>query len=828
MQLLSGDARRAVFSPLDDGALRSEAVVRRVGSAIALGLLGDGEQLPSETDLAPMLNVSTVTLRDALAELRKLGLVETRRGRGGGSFVRSRDDALAQLADARLAELGTTGPARARRRARRRGGGRCPAGGAAGVAARDRPAARHRRPPGPRRVGHRPAPDRRPVLRRGRRLRPVGAADDAGDGSARGAGPAAVAPGVEPGLLREMVAEPSRRHRRDRGARRRPRPGADRASTSTPAPCGRSSCACAAARPPPTWRPGPPQEAARWTGSRVAGVVAAVTDVVERVFTTVADVHAAAARRLLPGLSEGPAAGLDGRRGRPARPAGPARRRPRPDRRARGRRTTSAAPVLVAGRPRTAGGCGSSIPTCARPASGFYDYTATDWFDVPRRTGLRHVVGPYVDVHGTGRYLLTLTGPVLAAGEFLGVVGADVPVSRFETHLLEVLGAVDGAVLPAQRRGPGGPLDLAAVAGRCAAALAGRTSPAPASPARRHPVAALPGRPHGPAAERLSRTVPGAIVGALDPIDLWVYRFRPVACDRRHTGGHPRPASALADRRRSPVTSPTPAPSPPTTNSWPPWATPASSNAAWACGPTWPWASPTSRRWSASTPSWPSASRSAGPRRSGGSSSSAAASSWSRWSSARSSRSTRWPAGSIRGRGGSGTAGTPGSSPGSTSGPSSSRSPRSPSSVAGSSPPCSASRPHPASCWLTAVGLLVVAFLINVVGTRALARVAKIGLAAELIGVVVLGLYLLLFQREQPFSVFFDSMGAGGDQAYFVTFLAAALSGPLPLLRLRGVRRRGRGGVRPDPPDPEGDDPDHRRRRGVGPAVLRRVRARRP
>ncbi len=81
-----------------------------------------------------------------------------------------------------------------------------------------------------------------------------------------------------------------------------------------------------------------------------------------------------------------------------------------------------------------------------RPSSlGFYDYTSTEWFDVPRRTGRRHVVGPYVDVHGTGRYLFTLTAPVLAGGEFLGVVGADVPVSRFEAHLLGVL---DAAVPP--------------------------------------------------------------------------------------------------------------------------------------------------------------------------------------------------------------------------------------------------------------------------------------------------------------------------------------------------------------------------------------------
>lgn len=76
-----------------------------------------------------------------------------------------------------------------------------------------------------------------------------------------------------------------------------------------------------------------------------------------------------------------------------------------------------------------------------RPTSlAYYDYTSAEWFDVPRRTGRRHVVGPYVDVHGTGRYLLTLTEPVLVDGAFAGVAGADVPVRRFEAHLLRVLG----------------------------------------------------------------------------------------------------------------------------------------------------------------------------------------------------------------------------------------------------------------------------------------------------------------------------------------------------------------------------------------------------
>jgi amino acid transporter len=78
---------------------------------------------------------------------------------------------------------------------------------------------------------------------------------------------------------------------------------------------------------------------------------------------------------------------------------------------------------------------------------------------------------------------------------------------------------------------------------------------------------------------------------------------------------------------------------------------------------------------------------------------------------------------------------------------------------------------------LTVTALLGIALAINYSGTRNLARIARIGLFAELIGVVALGLYLLLFRREQPFSVFFDSLGAGGGDGYVATFLAASLSG---------------------------------------------------
>ena len=69
----------------------------------------------------------------------------------------------------------------------------------------------------------------------------------------------------------------------------------------------------------------------------------------------------------------------------------------------------------------------------------FYDYTAAEWFVLPQQTGMRHVAGPYVDVHGTDRYLLTFTEPIVADGTFLGVAGADVPVTRFETLVLQGL-----------------------------------------------------------------------------------------------------------------------------------------------------------------------------------------------------------------------------------------------------------------------------------------------------------------------------------------------------------------------------------------------------
>ncbi|TAM70800.1 MAG: FadR family transcriptional regulator [Microbacteriaceae bacterium] len=75
-----------MFSPLD-GAGRAELVEQRLTDAIVAGVLHDGERLPSESELARSLGVAVVTAREALEALRDKGLVRTRRGREGGSFV---------------------------------------------------------------------------------------------------------------------------------------------------------------------------------------------------------------------------------------------------------------------------------------------------------------------------------------------------------------------------------------------------------------------------------------------------------------------------------------------------------------------------------------------------------------------------------------------------------------------------------------------------------------------------------------------------------------------------------------------------------------------
>lgn len=70
-------------------ATMAGSVASRLVTAIAVGAYSPGEQLPPERELAARLSVSRVTVRQALQQVAELGLVESRRGRGGGTFVTS-------------------------------------------------------------------------------------------------------------------------------------------------------------------------------------------------------------------------------------------------------------------------------------------------------------------------------------------------------------------------------------------------------------------------------------------------------------------------------------------------------------------------------------------------------------------------------------------------------------------------------------------------------------------------------------------------------------------------------------------------------------------
>lgn len=71
-----------------EGLGRAEQATHQLETAIMMGILAQGDRLPPESELASALGISQLTLRQSLATLRSQGLIETSRGRGGGSVVR--------------------------------------------------------------------------------------------------------------------------------------------------------------------------------------------------------------------------------------------------------------------------------------------------------------------------------------------------------------------------------------------------------------------------------------------------------------------------------------------------------------------------------------------------------------------------------------------------------------------------------------------------------------------------------------------------------------------------------------------------------------------
>jgi DNA-binding FadR family transcriptional regulator len=76
----------SVFEPVHP-LTTFEETVERLGTAIRLGLLAPGQQLPPERELAEQFGIARSTLRQALTTLVQSGHLVAQRGRGGGTFV---------------------------------------------------------------------------------------------------------------------------------------------------------------------------------------------------------------------------------------------------------------------------------------------------------------------------------------------------------------------------------------------------------------------------------------------------------------------------------------------------------------------------------------------------------------------------------------------------------------------------------------------------------------------------------------------------------------------------------------------------------------------
>src|SRR5206468_7297739 len=74
----------------------------------------------------------------------------------------------------------------------------------------------------------------------------------------------------------------------------------------------------------------------------------------------------------------------------------------------------------------------------------FYDYECAAWYDTPRRSRSRTLVGPHVDHGATRQHLVTPCVPVVTeSDDFLGVAAADLRVRELEPLVLQAMRHLD-------------------------------------------------------------------------------------------------------------------------------------------------------------------------------------------------------------------------------------------------------------------------------------------------------------------------------------------------------------------------------------------------
>jgi DNA-binding FadR family transcriptional regulator len=423
---LTTAAVRAIQALGKEQGGRADEIAERLAEAIKLGLLPPGERLPAEATLSEQLGVATLTLREALSTLRERGLLVTRRGRGGGSFVaRPADGArtapglaslsvrqLRELGDLRQAALGAAAALAARRatpleiEALRRHVGRLAVAGTADERRR--------------------ADSEFGIEVAGAAQSPRLTQEEANQRAELGdlfwtsADDAEHAAAVRDRLaIAEAVADrrPERaRQLAERMVERETRLLAERRIEDYRT--GRESVT--------------PKAAERaWAG---------LVDDIERIFRDLRDA-ATAFEASVAARPDGYALGDIA----PLRP--------------RIRATLDAyrgiaigtgivvAPGVLHDAPywlewwwRRADGDPEALRVSLDPdGPDFFDYTSNEWFDVPIRHGRAHVAGPYVDYVCSNEYAFTLSVPVYHDRRPLGVAAMDIPVDLLERRIMPAL-----------------------------------------------------------------------------------------------------------------------------------------------------------------------------------------------------------------------------------------------------------------------------------------------------------------------------------------------------------------------------------------------------
>jgi len=82
------DVAPADFPPIELPRA-ADRVLRALVDGIRAGSIPPGSRLPRDHELAARFGVSRPVVRDALDQLRRAGLLDVRRGPGGGAFVRA-------------------------------------------------------------------------------------------------------------------------------------------------------------------------------------------------------------------------------------------------------------------------------------------------------------------------------------------------------------------------------------------------------------------------------------------------------------------------------------------------------------------------------------------------------------------------------------------------------------------------------------------------------------------------------------------------------------------------------------------------------------------